>query len=125
MFFAAKAGEALNSKQKQDLELTGSDHQLVIAKFRLKLNKEGKTTGPVRYDLNQICWEYAVEVTDRFRDSYLVNRGPEELWTEVHNVIQQAVNKSIPKKKNYREAKWLSQEALQIPEETREVNSNR
>ena len=90
MFLAAKAGEALNSKQKQDLELTGSDHQLVIAKFRLKLNKEGKTTGPVRYDLNQICWEYAVEVTDRV---------PDELWMEVRATVQQTGIKTIPMEK--------------------------
>ena len=66
-----------------------------------------------------------MEVTDRFKELYLVNRVPEELWTEADNIIQEAVNKTIPKKKNYKKAKWLSEEALQTPEETREVNSNR
>ena len=66
-----------------------------------------------------------MEVTDRFKELYLVNRVPEELWTEAHNIIQEAVNKTIPKKKNCKKAKWLSEEALQIPEETRDVNSNR
>ena len=67
MFFAAKDGEALYSQQKQDRELTGSDHELLIAKFRLKLKKVGKTTRPFRYDLNQISNDYTVEVTNRFK----------------------------------------------------------
>ena len=62
IFFAAKDGEALYSQQKQDLELTGSDHQLLIAKFRLKLKKVGKTTRPFRYDLSQIQYDYTMEV---------------------------------------------------------------
>ena len=66
VFFAAKDGEALYSKQKQDRELTGSDHELLIAKFRLKLKKVEKTTRPFRYDLNQILYDYTVEVTNRF-----------------------------------------------------------
>ena len=68
IFFAAKDGEALYSQQKQDWELTGSDHELVIAKFRLKLKKVGKTTRPLRYDLNQIPYDYTVEVTNRFKE---------------------------------------------------------
>ena len=64
IFFAAKDGEALYSQQKQDQELTGSDHELLITKFRLKLKKVGKTTRPFRYDLNQIPYDYTVEVTD-------------------------------------------------------------
>ena len=67
IFFAAKDGEALYSQQKQDRELTGSDHELLIVKFRLKLRKVGKTTRPFRYDLNQIPYEYTVEVTNRFK----------------------------------------------------------
>ena len=67
MFFAAKDGEALYNQQKQDRELTGSDHELLIAKFRLKLKKVGKTTRPFRYDLNQISNDYTVEVTNRFK----------------------------------------------------------
>ena len=66
IFFAAKDGETLYSQQKQDRELTGSDHELLIAKFRLKLKKLGKTTRPFRYDLNQIPYDYMVEVTNRF-----------------------------------------------------------
>ena len=67
IFFAAKDGEALYSQQKQDRELTGSDHELLIARFRLKLKKLGKTTRPFRYDLNQIPCDYMVEVTNRFK----------------------------------------------------------
>ena len=66
IFFAAKDGEALYSQQKQDQELTGSDHEVLIAKFRLKLKKVGKTTRPFRDDLNQIPYNYTVEVTNRF-----------------------------------------------------------
>ena len=65
IFFAAKDGEALYSQQKLDQELTGSDHELLIAKFRLKLKKVGKTTRPFRYNLNQITFDYTVEVTNR------------------------------------------------------------
>ena len=67
IFFAAKGGEALYSQQKQDRELTGSDHELFIEKFRLKLKKVGKTIRPFRYDLNQIPYDYTVEVTNRFK----------------------------------------------------------
>ena len=75
IFFAAKGGEALYSQQKQDRELTGSDHELLIAKFRLKLKKVGKTTRPFRYDLNQIHYDCTVEVTDRFKGLGLENYG--------------------------------------------------
>ena len=67
MFFAAKDGEVLYSQHKQDQELTGSDHELLIAKFRLKLKKVGKTTRPFRYDLNHIPYDYTVEVRNRFK----------------------------------------------------------
>ena len=67
IFFAIKDGEALYSQQKQDQELTGSDHELLIAKFRLKLKKGGKTTRSCKYDLNQIPYDYTVEVTSRFK----------------------------------------------------------
>ena len=72
IFFAAKDGEALYSQQKQDWELTGSDHKLLISKFRLKLKKGGKTTRPFRYDLNQIPYDYTVEVTNRFKGLDLI-----------------------------------------------------
>ena len=99
IFFAAKDGEALYSQQKQDQELDcGSDHELLIAKFRLKLKKVGKTTRQFRYDLNQIPYDYAVEVRNRFKGLDLLDRVPEELRMEVHN-IQEAVIKIIPRKK--------------------------
>ena len=85
IFFAAKNGEALYSQQKQDWELTGSDHELLIAKFRLKLKKVGKTSRSFRYDLNQILYNYTVEVTNRYKGLDLIDRVPENLWTEVHN----------------------------------------
>ena len=72
IFFAAKGGEALYSQQKQDRELTGSDHELLIAKFRLKLKKVGKTTRPFRYYLNLIPYNYTVEVTNRFKGLDLI-----------------------------------------------------
>ena len=100
IFFAAKDGEALYSQQKQDQELAGcgSDHQLLIAKFRLKLKKIEKPTGPFRQDLNQIPCGYTVEVTNRFKGLDLIDRVPEELWIEVCDIIQEAVIKTIPKK---------------------------
>ena len=88
IFFVAKDGEALYSQQKQDQEADcGSDHELLIAKFRLKLKKVGKTTRQFRYDLNQIPYDYTVEVTNRFKGLDLIDRGPEELWLEVHNTV--------------------------------------
>ena len=72
IFFAAKDGEALYSQQKRDRELTGSDHELLIAKFRLKLKKVGKTTRPFRYDLNQIPCDYTVEVRNRYKGLDLI-----------------------------------------------------
>ena len=79
IFFAAKDGEALYSQQKQDQELTGSDHELVIVKFRLKVQKIRKTTRPFRYDLNQIPYDYTLEVRNRFKGlhliEYLMNYG--------------------------------------------------
>ena len=77
----------------------GSDHELLIAKFRLKLKKVGKTTKPFRYDLNQIPYNYTVEVTNGFKGLDGIDRVPEELWTKVHDIVQKAVIKTIPKKK--------------------------
>ena len=90
----------------------GSDHELLIAKFRLKLKKVGKTTRPFRYDLNQIAYDYTVEVTNRFKGLELTDRVPEELWMKVHDIVQEAVIKTIPPKKKCKNAKWLSEEAL-------------
>jgi len=83
----------------------GSDHELLMAKFRLKLKKVGKTTRPFRYDLNQISYNYTVEVTNGFKGFDLTDRMPEELWTEVHDLIQKAGIKIIPKKKKCKKAK--------------------
>ena len=78
------------------------------------MKKVGKTTRPFRYDLNQIPFNYTVEVKNRFKGLDLIDRVPEELWTDVHDTIQEAVIKTIPKKKKCKKAKWLSKEALQI-----------
>ena len=77
-----------------------SDHEFLIEKLRLKLKKVGKTTRPFRYDLNQIPYNYTVEVTKRFKGLDLIDGRPEELWMEVHDIVQEAVIKSIPKKRN-------------------------
>ena len=89
IFFAAKDGEALYSQQKQDQELTvvSSDHELLIAKFRMKLKKVRKTTRPFRYDLNQIPYDYTVEVRNRFKGLDLIDRVPDELWMEVCDIV--------------------------------------
>ena len=92
-----------------------------IAKFRLKLKKVRKTTKPFRYDLNRMPYNYTVEVTNRFKGLDLIGRVPEELWTEVHDIVQEAVIKTICKKKKCKKANWLSEEALQIAEKRREV----
>ena len=100
----------------------GSDHELLIAEFRLKLKKVGKTTRPLKYDLNQIHYDYTVEVTNRFRGLDLIDRVPEEPLTEVHNIVQEVMIKNFPRKKKCTKAKWLSEEALEIAEQRREVN---
>ena len=76
------------------------DHELLIAKFRLKLKKVGKITRPCRYDLSQISYNYTVEVTNRFKGIDLIDKVLEELWTEVCNIVQEVVIKTIPKKRN-------------------------
>ena len=85
------------------------------------MKKVGKTTRPFRYALNQIPYDYTVEVTNRFKGLDLIDREPEELWMEVHNIVQVVVNKTIPKKKKCKKANWLSEEALQIAEKRREL----
>ena len=101
VFFAAKDGEALYSQQKQDQELTvGSDDEFLIAKFRLKLKKVGKTTRQFRYDLNQIPYDYTVEVKNRFKPLDLIDRVPDKLWTEVHDIVQETGIKTTPWKRN-------------------------
>ena len=119
IFIAAKDGEDLYSQQKQDRELTGSDHELLIAKFRLKLKEVGKTTRPFRYDLNQIPYDYTVEVRNKGLD--LIDRVPDELWTEVCDTVQETGIKTIPMEKKCKKAKCLSEGALQIVVKRREA----
>ena len=92
----------------------GSDHELLIAKFRLKFKKVGKTTGPFTYDLNQIPYDYTVEVRNRFKGLDLIDRVPDELWMEVLDIVQETGSKSIPNKRKYKKPKWLSEDASQI-----------
>ena len=92
-----------------------------MAKLRLKLKKVGKTTTQFRYDPNQNPYDYIVEMTNRFKGLDLIDRVPEEQWTEVHNIVQEAVIKTTNKKKKCKKAKWLSDEALQIAEKRREA----
>ena len=83
----------------------GSNHQLLITKFRVKLKKVGKTTRPLRYNLNKILYDYTVEVTNRFKGLNLIDKVPEEIWMEVPDIVQEAGIKPIPKKKKYKKAK--------------------
>ena len=103
----------------------GSDHELLIAKFRRKLKKVRKTTRLFRYDLNQIPYDYTVEVRNRFKGLDLIDRVPEELWNEVCDIVQETGIKTIPMEKKCKKAKWLSGEDLQIAEKRREVKSKR
>ena len=99
LFFAAKMEKLyIQSAKTKPRADCGSDHELLIAKFRLKLKKVAKTTRPFRYDLNQIPYNYTVEVTDRFEALDLIYRVPEELCTEVRDIVQQAVIKHLQEK---------------------------
>ena len=99
----------------------GSDHQLLIAKFRLKLKKVQKMARPFRYELNQTPYNCTEEVTNRFKVSDLINRVPEEFWMEVCNIVQEAGINTIPKRKKCKKAKLLSEEVLQIAQSRRDV----
>ena len=110
IFFADEDEEALDSQQKQDQELTVA--QIMNYLLQNKLKKVGKTTKSFRYDLNQIPYDYIVEVTNRFKGLDLIDRVPEELWMEVRDIVQEVMIKTIPKKKKCKKAKWLSEEAL-------------
>ena len=85
----------------------GSDNELLTAKFTLKLKTAGKITRPFRYDLNQIPYNYTVEVTNRFKGLDLIDRVPEELWMEVHDIVQEAGIKNIPKKREMQKGKMV------------------
>ena len=97
IFFVAKDGEVLYSQQKQDQELTMA--QIMNSKFRLKLKKVGKTIRPFKYDLNQIPYDYTVEVSNRFKGIDLIETVPDELWMEILDIVQETGIKTIPKKK--------------------------
>ena len=99
----------------------GSYNILLIATFRLKLKKVGKTTRPFRYDLNQISYDYTVEGRNKFKGLDLIDKVLEELWTEVCDIVQETGIKSIPKRKKCKQAKWLSEKDLQIPVEKKEA----
>ena len=101
----------------------GSDHQLLIANFRLKLKKVGKTTRSFRYNLNQIPYDYTVEVRNRFKGLDLIDRGPDELWTEVCDTVTGDRDQDHPRGKEMQKSKWLSGEALQIAVKRREAKS--
>ena len=107
----------------------GSDHELLIAKFRLKLKKVGKTTRYFKYDLNQIPYDSTVEVRNRFKGLALIDRVPDELWNDipwndnVRDIVQETGIKTIPMEKKCKRAKWLSGEALQIAVKRRKVKS--
>ena len=100
-----------------------TDHELLIAKFRCKLKKVGKTTRLFSHDLNQIPYDYTGEVRNRFKGLDLIDRVPDELWTEVCDTVEETGIKTIRKKKKCKKAKWLSEEALQIAVKRREVKS--
>ena len=119
IFFATEDGNALNSQQKQALKLIVA--LIMSSIFSLKLKKVGKTTRSFRDDLNQIPYDYTVDVMNRHKELHLVCRVPEELWTKVRLTMQEAVTKIIPKEKKGKKTKWLSEEALQIAEERREA----
>ena len=98
----AEPGLAISKNQELNC---GSDHELFIAKFRLKLNKVRKITRPFRYDISQIPYHYTVEETNRFKGLGLIDRVPQELWMEVCDIVQVAVIKTLPKKKKFKKGK--------------------
>ena len=105
IFFAAKDGEALYSQQKQDRELTVARSGAPYCQIQTQMKKIGETNIPVRYNLNQIHYGYTVEVTNRFKGLDLIDTVPEELWTEVCDIVQETGSKTICKKKNCKNSK--------------------
>ena len=96
---------SIQSTEKRSGADCGSDHEILIAKFRLKLKKGGKTARPFRYDLNQIPYDYTVEVRNRFKTLDLIDRVPDELWNEVHDIVQETGIKTISMEKKCKKAK--------------------
>ena len=124
IFFAAKRWRrSIQSAKTRPGADCGSDHELLITKFRLKLKKVGKTTRPFKYDLNQIPYDYTVEVRNRFKGLDLIDRVSDELWMEVRDIIQETGIKTIPVEKKSKKAKWLSGEALQMAVKRRDMKS--
>ena len=114
VFFSAKDGETLYSAKTRPGAACGSDPELFLVEFRIKLKKMEKTTRSFRfkYDLNQTPYDYTVEVRNRFKGLDLIDRVPDELWTEVCDIVQETGIKTIPKQNKCKKAKWLSVEAL-------------
>ena len=112
IFFAAKDGEALYSQEKEDRELTVAQIMNSLLPNSDWNWRVEKTTRPFRYDLNQIPYDYTVKVRNRFKGLDLIDRVPDELWTEGHDIVQETGIKNIPKKKKCKKAKWLSEEGL-------------
>ena len=124
ILFTAKDGRALYSQQKQDLELTVAQIMNSLLP-NSDLKKVGKTTRPFRYELNQIPYNYTVEVRNRFKGLDMIDRVPDELWMEVPDIVQETGLRPLPlkRKKQTKKAKWLSHEALQIAVKRREAKS--
>ena len=114
---------SIQSAKTRPVANCGSDHELLIAKLRLKLKKVGKTPRPFSYDLSQIPYDYTVEVRNRFKGLDLIDRVPDELCTEVCDIVQEKGTKTIPMEKKCKKAKWLYEEALQKAVKRREVKS--
>ena len=111
IFLAAKDGEALYSQQKQDQELTVA--QIIpYCQIQTEIEESGENHQTIQVDLNQITYDYTLEVRNRFKGLDLLDRVPDELWTEVHDIVQETGIKTIPKKKKCKKAKWLCEEAL-------------
>ena len=112
---------SIQSARTRPVADCGSDYELLIAKFRLKLKRIGITTRPFRYDLNQIPYEYTG--FEKFKGLDLIDREPDELWMEVRDIVQETGIKTIPMEKKCEKAKWSSEEALQIAVKRREAKS--
>ena len=123
ILFTACQRSSIQSAKTRPGANCGSDHEFLIAKFRLKLKKVGKTTRPFRYDLNQMAYDYTVEVRNKFKGLDLIDRVPDELQMKVRDIVQETGIKTVPKKKKCKKAKWLSEEPLQIAVSRREVKT--
>ena len=122
-FFAAKDGKALHSQQKQEREQTVAQITNSLLPNSDLNWRVGKITRPFRYDLNQIPYDYTLEVRNRFKGLDLIEWVPDELWNEVRDIVQETEIKTIPMEKKCKTEKWLSGEALQIAVKRREVKS--